>query len=55
MDQLKNEIHENWYSTNIDETTVSAILILKLFQKHFWVEKCIMPHIVVLLTDKSWP
>lgn len=22
MDKLNNEIHENWYPTNIDETTV---------------------------------
>lgn len=22
MDQLDNEIHDDWYSTNIDETTV---------------------------------
>lgn len=25
MDLLNNDIHENWYSTNIDETTVLCI------------------------------
>lgn len=29
MDQLNNEIHEKWCSTNVDETTVMAFISIK--------------------------
>lgn len=28
VDQINNEIHENWYSMNIDETRVELICLL---------------------------
>lgn len=31
VDQFNNKIYENWYATNIDETTVSINVPLKLW------------------------
>ena len=32
VEQLNNEIHENWYSTNIDETTVGLKIVIVQIQ-----------------------